>query len=59
MATHFMDVLNQVIEIIKITGLVGGALWTAWTFHKLQKVRSEELGIQQKLAEIQQMEVDH
>ena len=56
MNTPFVDALNEATEIIKITGLVGGALWTAWTFHKLQKVRSEEVGIQKKVAEIQQME---
>lgn len=59
MATPFIDVLHETTEIIKIAGLVGGALWTAWTFHKLQKIRSEELGIKHKLAEIQQMEMDH
>ena len=46
MATPFIDVLHEATEIVKILGLVGGALWTPWTFRKLQKVRSEELQIQ-------------
>jgi hypothetical protein len=54
MSTPFIDVLHEATEIIKILGLVGGALWTAWTFHKLQKVRSEELQIQKGELEYQE-----
>jgi hypothetical protein len=54
MATPFIDVLHEATEIVKILGLVGGALWTAWTFHKLQKVRSEELQIQKGELEYQE-----
>ena len=38
-----MPTLEQFYEIFKVVGLVGGGLWAAWTFQKLQKARAAEL----------------
>jgi hypothetical protein len=41
--------LEQLPDIIKAVGLVGGGLWAVWTFHKLQKVRAAELMTNERL----------
>jgi hypothetical protein len=50
--------LQDVSEIIKTGGLVFGALWTAWTFQKLQRVRKAELENNRTLAEIQKSKLE-
>ncbi|MEO8413300.1 MAG: hypothetical protein ABI472_06555 [Ginsengibacter sp.] len=35
--------IEQISEIIKTVGLIVAGLWAAWTFHKLQRVRTAEL----------------
>jgi hypothetical protein len=50
--------LEQVSNTIKMIGLVAGGLWTAWTFHKLQKVRAAEVENDRQLAEIQKSRLE-
>ncbi len=50
--------LQEVSDIIKVVGLVAGGLWTAWTFHKLQKVRAAEVENNRMLAEIQKSRLE-
>ena len=43
---------TQFIENVKAMGLLASGLWVAWTFHKLQKVRTVELENEKRIAEI-------
>jgi hypothetical protein len=50
--------LEQISELVKLVGLVAGGLWAAWTFHKLQKVRTAELENNKTLAAIQKSRIE-
>jgi hypothetical protein len=50
--------LGQIPYIITMVGLIGGGLWAVWTFHKLRKVRSAELAIQESLAATQKSRIE-
>lgn len=50
--------LDLISEIAKLVALIGGGLWAAWTFHKLQKVRAAELENNEKLAAIQKSHIE-
>jgi hypothetical protein len=45
---------DQASEIVKTIGLVVAGLWTAWTFHRLQKERAAEIANNKQLAETEQ-----
>jgi hypothetical protein len=50
--------VQDVAEIVKTGGLVAGGLWTAWTFHRLQRTRAAEVENNRQLAEIQRSQLE-
>src|SRR6266851_609684 len=49
---------DQLTEIAKIVGLVSAGVWTAWTFHRLQKIRPAELANNKILTDIEKGRIE-
>jgi hypothetical protein len=45
---------EQASKIIELAALVSGGFWTVYTFYKLQKVRTENLNIEQSVLKLQE-----
>ena len=50
--------VEQATAIIQMIGVVVGALWAAWSFHKLQRIRAAELDNESKLTMIQKTRLE-
>ena len=46
-------------DIVESVGIAAGGLWAAWTFHKLQKVRSAEIENRKGLLDIRREPGEH
>jgi hypothetical protein len=50
--------IEQLTEIGKMVGLLVAGFWTAWTFHRLHRVRAAELANNKTLTEIEKGRID-
>jgi hypothetical protein len=48
----------QFIEVAKLVGLLSAGGWTAFTFYRLQQIRTAELGNNKTLMEIEKLRAE-
>lgn len=49
---------DQFSNLVEMAALVVGGLWAAWSFHKLQKARGAEVGINVEVATLRKLQLE-